>query len=236
LHDELGQALTALKMDVDLLESTLPADRADLLERAEAMRELLDYTVLTTRRISADLRPLVLDDLGLGAAAEWLMQNVVQRAGLAGTLRLEPSLADLGEPHASALFRIMQESLTNVTRHARAKRVDVQLERDNADAVLTVTDDGIGIDGAAAPKPGSFGLRGITERVLMLGGSVQIEGQPGAGTRVVARVPLGAGQARTRRHGSSSPTTMRSCAKDCCACSRPILPSSWPARRPTGTR
>ncbi|HTT12410.1 MAG TPA: PAS domain S-box protein [Burkholderiaceae bacterium] len=192
LHDELGQALTALKMDVDLLEATLPAERSDLLERAQTMRELLDFTVTTTRRISADLRPLVLDDLGLGAAAEWLMQNVVQRTGLEGTLHFDSSLASLREPYASALFRIMQESITNVTRHARAGHVRVELQRRDNEAVLTVTDDGVGIAPESRAKQGSFGLRGISERALMLGGSVEITGEPGAGTIVVARIPVGA--------------------------------------------
>jgi len=191
LHDELGQALTALKMDVDLLEATVPAERGDLLERAAAMRELLDFTVTTTRRISADLRPLVLDDLGLGAAMEWLMQNVVHRAGLDGTLQFDSSLTSLGEPYASALFRITQESITNVTRHARARRVRVELRRHDNDAVLTVIDDGIGISPESRTKQHSFGLRGISERVLMLGGSVRITGEPGVGTTVITRIPLG---------------------------------------------
>lgn len=189
LHDELGQALTALKMDVDLLEST--HDPAQVLERARAMRELLDFTVVTTRRISADLRPLVLDDLGLGAAAEWLAQGVQDRSGLKCALQIEPAFVDLGEPHASALFRIMQESLTNVTRHARAQHVAVRLERAGRDALLTVSDDGIGMQRGAQPnKRGSFGLRGINERVLILGGEVNIESAPGRGTKVVARIPL----------------------------------------------
>ena len=190
LHDELGQALTALKMDVDLLGATLPPERADLREQAESMRELLDLTVTTTRRISADLRPLVLDDLGLGAAAEWLVQNIVQRAGLACTLRVDPELANLDEPHASTLFRILQESLTNVTRHARAHNVEIDLERSGADAVLRVRDDGIGIDTADRPRPNSFGLRGIRERVLVLGGSVAITGTRGEGTTIVVCIPL----------------------------------------------
>ena len=189
LHDELGQALTAMKMDVDLLESTLPSERADLRERVAAMHKLLDVTVSTTRRISSDLRPLVLDDLGLGAAAEWLVQSLPQRAGLASELRVDPSLAQLGEPYASALFRVMQESLTNITRHARAKRVEVQLERVGDDALLSVSDDGIGLDPNARTKT-SFGLRGIRERVLLLGGSVDITSRPGAGTKVMARIPL----------------------------------------------
>lgn len=195
LHDELGQALTAMKMDVDLLEATVPPERADLLERVAAMHELLDFTVSTTRRISSDLRPLVLDDLGLGAAAEWLVQNLVQRAGLACELRVDPSFAELGEPYASTLFRVMQESLTNVTRHAHAKRVDVQLDRSGDDALLSVSDDGIGMDPNVRPKT-SFGLRGISERVLLLGGAVDISSRPGVGTKLVVRVPLNGSTSR----------------------------------------
>ncbi|MGE5336956.1 MAG: PAS domain S-box protein [Gemmatimonadota bacterium] len=191
LHDELGQALTALKMDVDLLGTMLPAGRTDLRESIAAMRGLLDFTVATTRRISADLRPLVLDDLGLAAAAEWLMQSVVQRAGLQGNLSFDPACDGLGEPYASALFRVMQESLTNVVRHAQAQHVDVRVERTGDAAVLTVRDDGVGMDRGAPPKPRSFGLRGISERVLMLGGEVNLASKPGRGVTLVARVPIG---------------------------------------------
>jgi PAS domain S-box-containing protein len=190
LHDELGQALTALKMDLDLLSGTIPADRKDLGEQTEAMRGLLDATVATTRRISADLRPLVLDDLGLGAAAEWLAQSFAQRTQIPCDLQVDPACAQLGEPHASALFRIMQESLTNVAKHAHAKRVQVKLERACEDAVLTVADDGVGMDPAARPGPRSFGLRGIGERVMLLGGEVRIDSRPASGTTVVARIPL----------------------------------------------
>jgi signal transduction histidine kinase len=197
LHDELGQALTALKMDLDLLSGTIPPDRKDLGEQTEAMRELLDATVATTRRISADLRPLVLDDLGLGAAAEWLAQSFSQRTQVPCDLRVDASCAQLGEPHASALFRIMQESLTNVAKHARAHRVAVRLERSGDDAVLTVSDDGVGMDPAARPNPRSFGLRGIGERVMLLGGELQIASRPDTGTTIVARIPLARADAQT---------------------------------------
>jgi len=190
LHDELGQALTALKMDVDLLGETISRDRTDLLERTNAMRELLDSTVATTRRISSDLRPLVLDDLGLGAAAEWLAQTFTQRTHVPCDLEVDAACAQLGEPQASALFRILQESLTNVAKHAHAKRVEVRLERSGDDAVLTVVDDGVGMDPAARPNPRSFGLRGIGERVMLLGGGVKITSRPGAGTALVVRIPL----------------------------------------------
>jgi PAS domain S-box-containing protein len=196
LHDELGQALTALKMDVDLLQGLAPPERPEVAERTAAMRRLLDSTVATTRRISADLRPLVLDDLGLGAAAEWLVQQLRQRAALAVELAIDPALADLQEPHASAIFRIMQESLTNVAKHARAARVAVRLRREDGRAVLTVEDDGVGIGAADEAKPRSFGLRGIRERVLMLGGEVDVAGRPGGGTTLAVRVPLPGGAGR----------------------------------------
>jgi PAS domain S-box-containing protein len=196
LHDELGQALTALKMDVGLMGAAIPPERTDLAEQVATMRQLLDRTVTTTRRISADLRPLVLDDLGLGAAAEWLVQNVSQRSGLPCDLRIDPACVALGEPQASAIFRIMQESLTNVVRHAQAKRVEVHLDRCATQAVLSVRDDGVGMDSGARAKPRSFGLRGINERVLLLGGELSIDSRPGTGTTLVARIPLGNGGMR----------------------------------------
>jgi signal transduction histidine kinase len=190
LHDELGQILTALKMDVELFRAKIPHDRADLAEHATSMNRLLDSTVATTRRISSDLRPLVLDDLGLGAAAEWLLEGLAQRAGIAFELKIDPSCAELGEPHASTLFRVMQESLTNVARHARATRVTVRLAREGGDAVLTIADNGVGMNADARAKPGSFGLRGIRERVLLLGGVLSIAGDPSGGTTVSVRLPM----------------------------------------------
>jgi PAS domain S-box-containing protein len=190
LHDELGQALTALKMDVELLTTIISPDRRDQLEQTTAMIGLLDATMATTRRISADLRPLVLDDLGLAAAAEWILQSLAQRSGIDYGLAIDPACASLGEPYASALFRVMQESLTNVVRHARATRVDVRLTRSGGEALLTIQDDGIGIERGAQAKVGSFGLRGIQERVLLLGGKLSIAGKSNRGTTVSVRIPL----------------------------------------------
>lgn len=196
LHDELGQALTALKMDLEGLERRIPLGQGALFERTAAMRALLDSTLATTRRLSADLRPLVLDDLGLGAASEWLVQGFSERAKVPCTLHVDPALADLGEPHATVLFRVMQESLTNVARHARATRVEVTLARERDHAVLTVRDDGVGMDAQAQSKPRSYGLRGIRERVLLVGGEVTVDSRPGSGTVIRARVPLPDQQAR----------------------------------------
>jgi signal transduction histidine kinase len=176
-------------MDVQLLSAMIPPERQDLFEQTTAMTRLLDSTMATTRRISADLRPLVLDDLGLVAAAEWLLQSLAHRSGLTYDLRIAPACATLGEPHASTLFRVMQESLTNVVRHARATRVEVRLTRAGDDALLTIKDNGIGMETGAQAKPRSFGLRGIRERVLLLGGELSIAGERGAGTTVSVRIP-----------------------------------------------
>ena len=190
LHDELGQVLTALKMDVELFSTIIPHDRADLAEHVVSMNKLLDSTVATTRRISSDLRPLVLDDLGLGAAAEWLLEGLAQRAGITFELKIDPSCTELGEPYASTLFRVMQESLTNVARHACATRVAVRLVREGGDMILTIADNGVGMNADARSKPGSFGLRGIRERVLLLGGVLSIAAEPAGGTTVSARLPM----------------------------------------------
>jgi signal transduction histidine kinase len=124
------------------------------------------------------------------------VQNVAQRSGLACELELDPAFAQLDEPYASALFRIMQESLTNVVRHARARRVEVRLERAGAAALLSVSDDGVGMEAGARAKPRSFGLRGISERALLLDGAVNIASPPGGGTVVVVRIPLDGARAR----------------------------------------
>jgi len=190
LHDELGQVLTALKMDVELFNARIPAERTDLVDHAAAMNRLLDSTVATTRRIASDLRPLVLDDLGLNAAAEWLLDGLEQRTGITFKLDIDSSCADVGEPQASTLFRVMQESLTNVARHAHASHVVVRLRCEDGDAVLTVADNGVGINPDARAKPGSFGLRGIRERVLLLGGTLNVERNQDGGTTVLARLPM----------------------------------------------
>ena len=196
LHDELGQVLTALKMDVELFSTKIPRDRVDLVEHAASMNKLLDSTVATTRRISSDLRPLLLDDLGLAAAAEWLLDGLAQRTGITFDLDIVPSCAGLGEPYASTLFRVMQESLTNVARHSRASHVAVRLLMEGEYAVLTVSDNGVGIKSDPRAKPGSFGLRGIRERVLLLGGTLSIAGDQSAGTTVSVRLPMPAAVAR----------------------------------------
>jgi signal transduction histidine kinase len=188
LHDELGQHLTGLKMDISWLGGKLPADHPELARKAEGMKKLVDTAVKSVRRIASELRPLVLDDLGLVAGLEWLVQDFSRRTGIEVAIDMDIGDAAPAEAQASALFRIVQESLTNVARHAGASRVRVTLTRAGGRLRLAVQDNGKGI-AAGAGKAGSFGLLGIRERAIMLGGEASVAGQPGEGTRVEVSLP-----------------------------------------------
>jgi PAS domain S-box-containing protein len=187
LHDELGQALTALKIDVGWLrEHGSPSPQA--AEKLAAMQRLLDSTVAAARRISADLRPLMLDDLGLVAASEWLVQNFTQRTGIPCELVMGEGDFDLADPQATTIFRTLQETLTNAAKHSHATQVEATLEREGGHVVLTVSDNGVGFQPGAA-KPGSFGHLGLRERAYHLGGTMTIESAPGKGMRLELRIP-----------------------------------------------
>jgi len=190
LHDELGQALTALKIDTTWLREHLGGAAPDVQHKLRAMQVLLDGTVAAARRISSELRPLMLDDLGLTAAAEWLTQNFSNRTGLPCELVLGAGDLDLPDPYATAVFRVLQESLTNVTKHAEATQVEVTLERGDGEVVLTVRDNGRGFATGDPRNPGSYGLVGLRERALLVGGRVSVDSSPGEGTRVELRIPL----------------------------------------------
>lgn len=190
LHDELGQGLTALKFDVSWLTQNLPPHDKAVQEKLRSMGGVLDRIVAEMRRISADLRPLILDDLGFGAAAEWLVNDFRKRTGAACECHLDESVEDIGEPVATALFRALQESLTNVARHAHATRVDVNVARRNGAVQLDVIDNGKGIGDSDAQRPGSSGLRGLAQRAMILGGEVSAQRLDSGGTRVTFRVPV----------------------------------------------
>jgi PAS domain S-box-containing protein len=189
IHDVLGQALTALKMDIAWLGRHVESGGV-WLPKLEEMSKMTDELIDSVRRISADLRPGVLDDLGLAAAIEWQAQEFQRRTGT--TCVVHSNLGDhrFERDLGTAVFRIFQEALTNIVRHANATHVDVRLEREGARLRLTVRDDGSGISAEALSSPGSLGLLGITERARRLGGTVDIRGQPGAGSVVVLDVPL----------------------------------------------
>ncbi|MFD0667147.1 PAS domain-containing sensor histidine kinase [Ramlibacter sp. MAHUQ-53] len=193
LHDELAQSLTALKMDAIWLRDHLARDPEAAAAKVSGMLQMLDASVAATRRIAADLRPLVLDDLGLVPAIEWLAQSFTQRHGVHCELDLDESL-ELEEPYATAVFRIVQESLANVAKHARARTVWVRVARAGRQIVIEVRDDGVGFDTGAGRKPQSLGLIGLRERAQLLEGTMSIESTPGEGTRVAARIPAPAGQ------------------------------------------
>jgi signal transduction histidine kinase len=153
------------------------------------MLKMLDTAVASTRRIAADLRPLVLDDLGFAAGIEWAVQNFIQRSGVPCALEIDESL-ELDEPYATAAFRIVQESLQNVAKHAKASQVRVQVVRTADAIVLRVQDDGAGFAPGAPRKPQSLGLAGLRERAYLLRGALDIRSAPGAGTTVEARIPV----------------------------------------------
>lgn len=192
LHDELAQQLTALKMDANWLRETLAGNPA-AQERLAGMLAMLDACVASTRRIAADLRPLVLDDLGLVPAIEWLVQNFTHRTGVRCELRIDEDL-DLQEPFATGVFRIVQESLANVAKHAEAKHVRVEVDAHGDDLLLRIEDDGVGFRPSDPRKPQSLGLVGLRERAQLMRGELRVDSSPGAGTRVEARIPVAGGK------------------------------------------
>jgi len=189
LHDELGQSLTALQMDVAWCRERIPAQDG-MAMRLARMESLLETTVAATRRISSDLRPLMLDDLGLRPALEWLVESFTQHTGVRCDLSVASEELELPELQATAVFRAVQESLTNIAKHARATRVDVNIEQENSTLAIRVRDDGIGFSPEDSRKPNSFGLLGLRERAALLGGEASVTSAPGRGTEIEVRFPL----------------------------------------------
>jgi PAS domain S-box-containing protein len=189
LHDELGQNLTALKMDLSWLQSHNTNETSQRAERLHAMQKVLDSTVVATRRIASDLRPLMLDDLGLLAALEWLSQDFTHRTTVHCNLSLADGVAEVDSRVQSAIYRAVQECLTNISRHAQASQVDIDLQVHLSTVKLEVRDNGIGMQDQARTKSGSFGLIGMRERVYILGGQVTIYSKLGEGTRVAIELP-----------------------------------------------
>lgn len=188
LHDELGQRLTALKMDLSSLQQ--PGGRASRKERVDGMLAMLDDTLASVRRISSDLRPMMLDDLGLNAAIEWLARDASRRMGVEVTVQLAENDAPVDDRVATAVFRMVQEALTNVARHARATDAKIALRRRDGELELTVEDNGVGLPQRALQREGSFGLMGMRERASMLGGRLELDNPPGRGARLRVWLPL----------------------------------------------
>ncbi|HKQ38242.1 MAG TPA: ATP-binding protein [Verrucomicrobiae bacterium] len=204
VHDELGQALTGLKMDLYWLANRLPKKFRSVHEKTRAMSSHIDETIQTVRRIATELRPGVLDDLGLVAALEWQAQEFQKRTGIECVVTSDLKETILDQDLNTAFFRIFQETLTNIIRHAQASRVEVHLQQDESALVLEVKDNGRGISEAELNDTRSIGVLGMRERAALLQGELQITGIPGRGTTVTVRIPLARGtQTNEREHEDS---------------------------------
>jgi len=176
-------------MDLSWFASRLPNQPA-LLEKSAAMLKLIDSTVQAVRRLSTELRPAILDSLGLIPAIEWLAQEFQKRTGLECDFMTPDEELNVDQERTTALFRICQEALTNVARYAQATRVHIELDSDEQEITLRIADNGRGITEAEQRATNSFGLLGMRERSRLLGGTFSIKGTPNAGTTLTVRVPM----------------------------------------------
>lgn len=189
IHDELGQALTGLKYDIETLAKSAKNEGAEAVpDKAQGLCLQIDRIINSVRRIASGLRPEVLDEIGLAAAVDWQAREFQRRTGIRCTVEISPGFADPDKERSTALFRIFQELLTNVARHAGATRVSVQLA-DGETLALRVEDNGRGIQEQEFESPRSLGFLGLRERVLAFGGSIDVKGQPGKGTAVAVAIP-----------------------------------------------
>ncbi|HTG61738.1 MAG TPA: PAS domain S-box protein [Terriglobia bacterium] len=186
IHDQLGQVLTAIKIDLSGVVRELPANQGD---RTSSILKLVDETIQSVRRISTELRPGILDDLGLVDAVEWAGEDFEARTGTKCRLNLPEDDISIDPEQATAVFRIFQETLTNVARHADASEIEVRLAKDDRDLTLEVHDNGGGIPEDKLSNGESLGILGMRERALLLGGELTISGAPGEGTTVRLRIP-----------------------------------------------
>jgi signal transduction histidine kinase len=191
IHDELGQALTGLKLDISWMKNRLPRDH-EVMEQCVSIIERIDQTINVVRRIATTLRPSVLDQIGLAAALEWQGQEFRQRTGIDVVVEQACNGIPIPDDLGSSAFRIVQESLTNVARHAKATRVTIRLAQTSTVLTLEVSDNGVGCMAGCLDGTKSLGLVGMRERALACGGELSITGRPGRGTTVSMRVPVGA--------------------------------------------
>jgi PAS domain S-box-containing protein len=194
IHDELGGALTSLKWDLESLDKVISESKDQsqfqvLRHKIEAMLKLSETTIGAVRRISSELRPSVLDDLGLAAAIEWQAQQFQARTGIMCHCELSVTNVDLDQKQSTAIFRILQEALTNILRHAQATSVEIAIKEESGEIVLTVSDNGRGITESEKSRLQSLGLLGMRERAHLIGGEIDIIGIDGGGTVVMVRVP-----------------------------------------------
>jgi PAS domain S-box-containing protein len=188
LHDELGQVLTALRMDAVWILKRLSDSDSKAAERAQAMCDLIDKTIDEVRGIALRLRPGVLDDLGLVAALEWYTAEFEKRTGIACILK-HSNLPKVDELVSTAAYRIAQEAVTNVARHTSASHVEIALQAEDSILTLTVVDNGCGFNAAKLAQSEGLGVAGMRERASLAGGTLEVQSQPGKGTQVLCRLP-----------------------------------------------
>ncbi len=184
VHDELGHAMTALKMEIAWLGRQLEDSHPDLNKQVRSMTGLVDQTIATVRRISSELRPPVLDDLGLDAAIEWLAEDFQARTGLPVWVNLPDDVDNIQGERAISAYRIVQEALTNAARYAQAGSVEIDWQQDQSSIQLQIRDDGKGFDAAARRPSEGFGLLGMEERARDLAGELVVDSRPGEGTLI----------------------------------------------------
>ena len=190
IHDQLGQQMTVMKMDVSWLNKKLQGTDEVTRQKMDELVTELDKTIKMVRKIAAELRPTLLDDMGLVAAIEWHLREFQSRSGIHALMTGGKDEPNLSSPVKTALFRIVQESLTNVIRHANAKNVVVSLANKKTSFELTIQDDGAGFDTEIATAKKTFGLLGMKERTLMMEGTYSITSSAGLGTTIIVSVPL----------------------------------------------
>jgi len=189
IHDDLGGNLTAIKMALAMLTRRMPSDNPELIVKADYVESLVDRTIETVHRIAGNLRPGILD-FGLVAAIDWQTKEFEKQVGIPCVFSSSHTEFDLGLDQATALFRIFQEALTNIAKHAKASIVDVHLLQTRQYVRLEVIDNGLGIKIADRTKSKSFGIRGMVERSIAMGGSLSVTTAPKGGTIVAVNVPL----------------------------------------------
>ena len=193
VHDELGQQLTAIQLELNYLEEEIESgkDQKQIQESFDSMSQLIETTVRLVQQISTELRPQILDVFGLGEAIRWQAQDYQKRTDYHFDVSGIDDTIQLDRDRSITLFRVFQETLTNIFRHSKASEVSIQLNRENNQAVLKVQDNGVGIGREVIDNPQSLGLLGIRERVRAWNGTVSIESPPGNGTQVTVKLPLG---------------------------------------------
>ena len=184
IHDELGQALTVIKLDLSWLRTKPQRNQREFRKKVKSMMDHVDHTIERMRKIVSELRPSILDDLGLIPAIEWQVKEFQKRSGIRSRIRSNVQEADVTPDHSAAVFRVVQEALTNVMRHSKAKSVQVDLKKEQGLLKISVTDDGEGIKEEAIKELKSLGIIGMRERMLRIGGDFKIHSTPGSGTRV----------------------------------------------------